>query len=107
GERALLVAEELALQERLGQGCAPHLRERLRPPRAVLVQGLGEELLPGAALPEQQHRGRGGCDLSDRLEDGEHLWALAHEVVEAVLVPQPLPQASRLREEALLLEDLL
>ena len=45
--------------------------------------------------------------MADRLEDGEHLGALAHEVVEVVLVVEALPQDARLVDETLLLEHLL
>ncbi len=107
GERALLVAEELALEERLRQGGAGHLDEGPVPSRAVLVERLGEQLLAGAALAEEQHRGGGGGHLADRLEDRQHLRALAHQVVEAVLVLEPLAQRARLLHEALPLQGLL
>ncbi len=107
GERALLVPEQLALEQRLGQRRAGDLDEGLAAPRAVLVQGLREQLLAGAALAEQQHGGRGGRHLPDRLEHREHLGALADQVVEAVLVLEPLAQRARLLEQPLLLERLL
>ena len=75
-----------------GQRRAGHLDEGLVAPRAVLVEGLGEELLARAALAEQQHGGGRGRHLADGLEDREHLRALAHQVVEAVLVLEPLAQ---------------
>ena len=107
GERPLLVAEQLALEEGLGERRAGHLDEGLVAPRAVLVERLGEELLPGAALSEEQDRGRGGGHLTDRLEHRQHLRALAHEIVEAVLLLEPLAQGASLLEQALPVQGLL
>ena len=56
GERAALVAEELALEQRLGERGAVQLDERLLGARAVLVDGRGDELLAGAALAGDEHR---------------------------------------------------
>ena len=91
-ERALLVAEQLALEEGLGQGRARHLHEGRRLRRAVLVDGLGEELLARPALSEQEHGGARGRYLAHALEHREHLRALPHEVVEPVLLLEALPQ---------------
>jgi len=50
GKCSALVAEELALQERLRQGRAAHGNERLVPPQAVEVNGPGDELLAVSRL---------------------------------------------------------
>ena len=50
GERALLVAEELALDQLLGDGRAVHLDEGLVLAQAVAVDGAGHQLLAHAAL---------------------------------------------------------
>ncbi len=55
GEGALLVAEQLVLEEVLGDRRAVDRDERPLRPRRELVQGAGEQLLAGAALAEQQH----------------------------------------------------
>jgi len=47
GERASLVPEELAFEQILGDGGAVERDERLLGSRALVVQGLGDELLPG------------------------------------------------------------
>src|SRR5207249_2797829 len=52
GERALLVAEQLALQEGFGDGGTVDSQERPLPAAAVLVDGAGDQLLAGAALAE-------------------------------------------------------
>ena len=49
-EGALLVAEQLALEQRLGQRRAVELDERCRRAGAVLVDSLRDELLARAAL---------------------------------------------------------
>ena len=71
------------------------------------MDGLGEELLARAALPEQEHRRRARCDLPHGLEYGEDLGALADQVVEIVFVREAITQDLGLLEETLLLEDLL
>ena len=50
GEGALLVAEQLALQQRLRDGGTVEGQERRLGPRAVLVDGAGHQLLARAAL---------------------------------------------------------
>ena len=79
GERPLLVAEELALEELLGDGGAVDGDERRRRARAVLVDGAGDELLAGAALAgdEDGHVLRG--DAADGLVDLEHRGVGAEE----------------------------
>ena len=58
GERPLDVAEQLALQDVLAQGGAVQRHERLVLARAVLVDGLGDQLLAGAGLALDQARWR-------------------------------------------------
>ena len=56
-ERAFLVAEELGLEQALGHRRAVHRQEPPPAPGARPVDRLRDELLAGAALPQQQHRG--------------------------------------------------
>src|SRR4029450_11994669 len=56
GEGALLVAEDLALQQRLGNGRAVDGHERALPAGRQRVHCPGNELLPGAALDRAQWR---------------------------------------------------
>ena len=56
GEGALLVAEELALDERGGQGRAVHRDERPAPAGAAVVDGARHQLLAGPGLAEHEHR---------------------------------------------------
>ena len=56
GERALLVAEELRVDQLGGNRAAVHAAERPGPERRVLVDGAGDDLLARARFAEQQHR---------------------------------------------------
>ena len=58
GERAALVAEELGLEQRLGEGAAVD-RDELPAAAGVVVDGAGDQLLAGARLAGDQHRGDG------------------------------------------------
>jgi hypothetical protein len=71
-ERALLVAEELGLEDRLGQRRAVDGDERARQPRRLLVDRARDELFARARLTEQQHRRRRGRGLLHRLHRREH-----------------------------------
>src|SRR5205085_3113460 len=57
GERALLVTEELALDELARDRRAVHLHERLLLARAEPVDRPRDELLAGAALSRDEHAG--------------------------------------------------
>src|SRR5690606_29970349 len=73
GERALLMSEELALQQGLGDGGAVDGDEGSIAPRRQGVQQARDDLLARPALAVQVH-GRGGrgrtFDLSQELADG-------------------------------------
>ncbi len=94
GERALLVTEELAFEDRLGDRGAVHGDERRIPTRAVLMHVPREELLSGSALAEDEERrarGRRVCrDVEDALQGrtrphdlarGEHFELLLQHAV--------------------------
>ena len=59
------MAEELGLQQRLGEGGAVDRDEGLAPPRAAVVQRARHQLLAGAALAGDQH---GRVALGDGLD---------------------------------------
>ena len=56
GERAAHVAEQLALEQRLGYGAAIDRDERARLARTVIVQRARDQLLAGPALADQHDR---------------------------------------------------
>src|ERR1017187_10538797 len=72
GECAFLVAEDLALDQRLRDGGAVDRDEWLQAAGAEVVQAAGCEFLAGAALAGDQDRDVGGCDALDHLEDRLH-----------------------------------
>ncbi len=78
GEGALLVAEELALQQSHGNGGAVDLDEGAPAPRAAIVNGAGDQLLAGAGFALDQHGRIGGRD---------RLHLLQHRIAAARLEP--------------------
>ena len=79
-KRAALVAEQLALDQALGQGPAIDPDERAGGAVGVAVQGGGHQLLAGPALADDQDGGVGRGGEADRLEDLTHRRALADEL---------------------------
>ena len=69
GEGAALVAEQLALEQVLGDGGAVDRHQRAAGARAVVVDRLGDDLFAGAALAGEQH---GGAQRRDAADGGEH-----------------------------------
>ena len=82
GEGALLVAEELGLEQVLRQRGAVHRDEGLRRPRAVGVDGAGDQLLAGAGLAQHEDVGLGPGGLLDKVEDARHGLAAADDALE-------------------------
>ena len=72
GERALLVAEQLAFQQRLGERGAVQADERPLAARAGEVDGAGDQLLADAALAANQHGGPARRGAGDLLRDVVH-----------------------------------
>ncbi|OPY04690.1 MAG: hypothetical protein A4E67_02271 [Syntrophaceae bacterium PtaB.Bin038] len=81
GEGPPLVAEELALQQRLGQRPAVDGDQRPRRPRAQVVDETGEEFLPRAALPADEHGGPARGDPSRQIHEAFHLGAAEDDLV--------------------------
>ena len=81
GEGALLVAEELRLEQPLGDRRAVDRQERALDPAAVLVDGAGDQFLAGPALAADQDGHVLRRDPADRLVDVEHLRAAADQQV--------------------------
>ena len=106
-ERALLVAEELRLDQIFGDRRAVDLDERPLRPLAVVVDGVGDQFLARAVLALDEDVRLARRDALDELEQILHLLALADDVVEPVPIVQPLFQLLVLVEERLLLDGLL
>src|SRR5690606_24559700 len=71
GKRASLMAEELGLEQTLGQRGAVHLDERLLPALRQVMQARGDQLLARAALADHEHRLRERGRARDVLEHRE------------------------------------
>ena len=78
GERPLLVPEQLRLLEVAGDRGDVHRHEGTRAP-PQFVDAPGDQLLPHAALPKQQHGGVRARDLPHALEQFEEDAALSHD----------------------------
>jgi hypothetical protein len=88
------VAEQLALEQLVGQRAAVDGDKRVIAARAVMVDRLGDQLLAGAALAAQQHGACGGRHLRHQLHDLTHLLGAGHEAIEAVAPLQGRHEAS-------------
>jgi hypothetical protein len=100
GEGALLVAEQLAFEERLGDGAAVYRHERLVAAHAVVVYRSGDHLFAGAAAAGDEYAGVGAGNFPDEGEDFLHRRSLAHYIVERELLFDLAPEMGHL-----LLED--
>ena len=63
------VTEQLGFQQGLGEGGAVDCDERLSAPARIAVDGPGHQLLPGPALPGEEHGRVHRGDEVDALED--------------------------------------
>ena len=100
-KRALFVAEQLRFDQSLGQRGAADLDKGLLGPRRVVVNGVGDQLLPGARLSPDQHGGVGPGHLGDLLVDLPHAAAVADHVREVIALAQFLAQVDVLLDQAL------
>src|SRR5213596_479062 len=96
---ALLVAEELRLDEALGQRRAAHFHERLPGAQRTVVDRVRDQLLPGAGFAANQRRGVRAGDLRHLLEDLPHRPAAADQIGEVVPLAELLPQVRVLVDE--------
>src|SRR5262252_5587105 len=94
GERALLVAEELALHQRLGDGRAVDGDERPLAPIAHLMIGPGDQLFARSRLAGDQHRGVAGPGQLDQSIDLLHRRARAQDGPKTTTLPK-LPAQER------------
>ena len=103
GKSTFYVAEEVALQQVRGKAPGVDRHERLRFPRAVIVDRLRNELFPGPAFASNQYRALRRGHLSDERVNSLHARRLADENVEALPVAQSRFQRTVLVDEAPLL----
>ena len=101
GEGALLVAEDLALEQRLGDGRAVDRHVGHRHALAQLMDGLGDHLLAGARFAGDQHRGGRGRRLFDGAVDLPHHRGVADHAAEAALLAKLAAQFAQFAEGVL------
>ncbi|GBD29002.1 hypothetical protein HRbin32_00086 [bacterium HR32] len=104
GEGTLLVSEQLRLQERLRDGAAVDGHEGSVGPRALVVDGPGEDLLARARLPVDEDRGVRGRHRRGHPQHLLHLRGRAHDALELEARPQLLVQLAVLLPELLVLQ---
>ncbi len=83
GECSFFVAEEFALEQLRGERGAMDGDEFCLVAVAEVMDGVGDQLLAGAALALDEDGGAGGGDLFDGVEDLLHHGGIADEVLEA------------------------
>src|SRR5262249_23662685 len=81
GERPPLVAEELGLDQVLGEERAAHGDERLMAPSARMVQQVRDDFLAGPALAGDDDAAVAAADDLHEVEDGAHPRAVADDHV--------------------------
>src|SRR5262249_53539399 len=104
GEGALLMAEQLRLDERIGNGSRIDRHVWLVPPRPSIMDGTCDELLARAALARDQHRGRRSRHLRDQARELLHLRVVADDLVAVVTARQLAAQERDLALERALLD---
>ena len=107
GERAAHVAEELGLEQRLGNRAAVDRDEPVGAPRAVVVNRARDHLLAGAGLAGNQDRAVRPRDRLEHLEERLHRPAAAENPAELIPLLELRSQVRVLRLQPPLLERLL
>ena len=100
GEGALHVAEELALEDALGEPAGVHGQERLRRAGGDGVQRGGDRALAGAVLAGDEHVRVGGADPLDHLQHGPHRRGLGDQQRPALVAQRPVLGLEPLRRGA-------
>src|SRR5712692_7357780 len=75
------MAEEFAFEQSLGQGCTIDSEKWFRRTRAVQMNRVCRQLLPGSALAPDQHRRISRRHLRDEFIDSAHRRALTDHLV--------------------------
>ena len=104
GEGAARVAEELGLEQGLGNGAAVERDEAVLAPRAGLVDGARDHFLAGAGLAGDEHRRGAGRHGLDHLAEVAHQAAAADDAGQAVALFELLTQVGVLGAQPALLE---
>ena len=100
GEGALDVAEQLGLEQLLGNRAAVDGDERRLGARAGAVDGARQHFLAGAALAADQHAGVGGGDHAGFVHQLGHAAAAEDDAARARLAAAPASVAARRPRES-------
>src|ERR1700683_338715 len=84
GECAFHVPEEGGLKQVGWHGASIYRYERTVVARRIQMQGFGDDFFAGAAFALQEHGGTAVGHLGNEIEDLQHHFALAHDVLEVV-----------------------
>jgi len=84
GKRAAHVAEELGLEQRLGNGAAVERHEAVYAARTVVMNRPRDNLFAGPCLAGDEDGAARRCDGLEQLEEARHRAALAHHAFEAI-----------------------
>jgi hypothetical protein len=107
GEGAFFVPEDLALEQRFGNGGAVDRDKWRRRTGTELMDRLRDELLARTRFAPNQHRRRGRRRLLDDLIHLAHLRAAANHAPEAAMFAQLFAQGFDFAERILPLDDLV
>ena len=102
-----LVAEQLGLQQVLGQGRAVDGHQRPPPGDVAEVDRLGHQLLARPRLARHQHVARRRRHPRHPIEDVQHPRASPEQVMVGVLLPQTAPQVGHLVDQPTILQRLV
>ncbi len=86
GKRALFVTEKRAFHQTFGQGRAVDTDERPFASRTIVMDGLGNQFLPGSRFSRDQHGGLFARHRPHKLEYLLHLPALSQDVAKSVFL---------------------
>src|SRR3569832_15859 len=92
GERALDMAEQLRVQQVLGQGAAVDGHEGAIAAVADAMEGARQDFLAGAGFPGDEHRQLPVPDAFHDLQDAGHARTAGNDVAEPVAAQQLAPQ---------------
>ncbi len=106
GERALLVAEQLGLEDLTGQRATVQRDERAVGARGSLVDGARDELFARTALAQHEHRGVGRRHALDDAQHFLHPRAAREDAAERLRARRPRAQGDVVTQELALLRRL-
>ena len=106
GERAALVTEDLALQQRFRNRRTVDGHKQMRAASAQLVDRLGDKLLPGARFAVHEHRRGGWRSLLDQTVHRSYGWRVADHLPEVTVFLQLTSETRDLPERSAPLGDM-